>query len=176
MGASRSFPSWYPLSRNCCPNTFRMGQPIWQAEHGNPYFLAKAGIAWLDWLLTSKNEDRKIATLKIDLASWWPMKRTERLASLDLILPPTQFSLSDGFSLETGAFDGSRKADRKRGRSISGRRAIGTDGRFRLFGDLLSLKARSSAPPAKKNFSRPLENYWMLPDRHSTNVGTGCKF
>src|SRR5713226_10300638 len=45
MGASRSFPNWYPLSLNCCPNGLSFGHASWQDEHGRPYFLANAGKA-----------------------------------------------------------------------------------------------------------------------------------
>src|SRR6266853_4306649 len=45
MGESRSFMSWYPLSRNAWPKLFSSGHAVWHAEHGRPYFLAKAGMA-----------------------------------------------------------------------------------------------------------------------------------
>src|SRR4029077_12613293 len=66
MGESRSFPNWYPLSRNCCPNTFRMGHPMWQAEHGRPYFRANAGMACPGWLLMMTNDKRGRARAKSD--------------------------------------------------------------------------------------------------------------
>src|SRR5882724_1527622 len=50
IGESRSFPSWYPLSRNTWPKLLSSGHAVWHAEHGRPYFLAKAGIA-LTWTL-----------------------------------------------------------------------------------------------------------------------------
>src|ERR1700682_1471964 len=37
IGASLSFPSWYPLSRNFCPKLFSSGQVVWHAEHGRLY-------------------------------------------------------------------------------------------------------------------------------------------
>src|SRR5437660_10060826 len=45
MGESRSFMSWYPLSRKTWPKLFNSGHAVWHAEHGSPYFLANAGIA-----------------------------------------------------------------------------------------------------------------------------------
>src|SRR5215469_14891131 len=45
MGASFSFPIWYPLSLNCCPNGLSFGQASWHEEQGMPYLRAKAGIA-----------------------------------------------------------------------------------------------------------------------------------
>src|SRR5205085_707504 len=45
MGESRSFMSWYPLSRKTWPKLFNSGHAVWHAEHGSPYFRANAGIA-----------------------------------------------------------------------------------------------------------------------------------
>src|SRR5215469_1175843 len=45
MGVSRSFPIWYPLSLNCCPNGLSLGQTSWHEEQGMPYLRANAGIA-----------------------------------------------------------------------------------------------------------------------------------
>src|SRR6266581_6474277 len=63
MGASRSFPIWYPLSLKFWPKGLSLGHASWQDEHGMPYFLANAGMARAGRQSTSSSvRTRKLPT------------------------------------------------------------------------------------------------------------------